>query len=61
MIQIHGKTILSMEFKSKIKTHDNLFIQNPTHINNIKAQFSLVISNPDSHWQYQSPVLAGNI
>ena len=43
MIQVHGKTILSMKFKSMIKAHD-LFIQSPILISNIKAQFLLVIS-----------------
>ena len=43
MIQVHGKTIFSMEFKSIIKAHD-LFIQSPIFISNIKAQFLLVIS-----------------
>ena len=66
MIQVHGKTILSMEFKSMIKTH-NLnpwqFIypkpnshwqhQSPILISNIKDQFSLATSKPNSHWQYQ--------
>ena len=50
MIQVHGKTILSMEFKFMIKAHDlnhgNLFIRNPIFIGNIKAQFSLAISKP---------------
>ena len=48
MIQIHGKTILSMEFKFIIKDHGlNLwqFIYP-------KAQFLLVISKPSSRWQY---------
>ena len=46
MIQIHGKTILSMEFKSMTKAHDlNPWQhQNPIFIGNIKAQFSLAIS-----------------
>ena len=68
MIQVHGKTILSMEFKSMIKAHDlnlwqffwihgNLFIQNPIFIGNIKTQFSLTKLKPNSHWQYQKPNL----
>ena len=48
MIQVHGKTILSMEFKSMIKAHDlNLW------------QF--IYPKPNSHWQYQNPILIGNI
>ena len=52
MIQVQGKTILSMEFKSIIKAHD-LIHQKPNSywqyknsilIGNIKAQFSLAIS-----------------
>ena len=50
MIQVHGKTILSMEFKSITKAHDS----NP-------QQFSLAISKPNSHLQHQSPILIGNI
>ena len=48
MIQVHGKTILSMEFKSMIKAHDlNLW------------QF--IYPKPNFHWPYQSPILIGNI
>ena len=74
MIQVYGKTILSMEFKSITKAHNTnpwQFIhpkansywqyQNPILIGNIKAQFLLVISKPNSHWQHQSPILIGNI
>ena len=48
MIQVHGKTILLMEFKSIIKTQFSLATsksnsywqhQNPILISNIKAQF----------------------
>ena len=72
MIQVCGKTILSMEFKSIIKAHGlnpwqfiypkpNLHwqYQSPIHIGNIKAQFSLAISKPNSYWQYQSPIFIG--
>ena len=65
MIQVHGKTILSMKFKSIIKAHDSnpwKFIhpkpnfywqyQSPTSIGNIKAQFSLTTSKPNFHWHY---------
>ena len=45
MIQIHDKT---MEFKSMA-----IYLS--------KTQFTLTISKPNSHWQYQSPVLADNI
>ena len=53
-----------------VKTHDNLFIQNSIHINNIKTQFSLAISKPSSrweylklnfHWQHQNLIFIGNI
>ena len=70
MIQVHGKTILSIEFKSMIKAHDLnpwQFIypkpnfhwqhQNSIFISNIKAQFSLATSKPNSQWQYQKPNL----
>ena len=68
MIQVHGKTILSVEFKSIIKAHDsspwqNNFIsriqnhnQSPWFkamaIHSYKAQFSLAISKPNFHWHY---------
>ena len=48
MIQVHGKTILSMEFKSIIKAHDS----NP---------WQFIHPKPNSHWQHQSPILIGNI
>ena len=48
MIQVHGKTILSIEFKSMIKAHDlnpwQFIYPKPNFISNIKAQFSLAIS-----------------
>ena len=31
-----------------------------THGNSFKAQFSLATSKPNTHWQYQSPILIGN-
>ena len=74
MIQVHGKTILSIKFKSIIKAHDSnpwQFIhpkpnshqqhQSPIFIGNIKTQFSLTTSNPNSHWQHQNPILISNI
>ena len=48
MIQVHGKTILSMEFKSMIKAHD----LNP---------WQFIYPKPNSHWQHQNPILIGNI
>ena len=48
MIQVHGKTFLSMKFKSIIKTHDS----NP---------WQFIHPKPNSHWQYQSSILIGNI
>ena len=49
MIQVHGKTILSMKFKSMIKAHD----LNP---------WQFIYQKPSSYWQYQkSPILIGNI
>ena len=48
MIQVHGKTILSMEFKSIIKAHD----LNP---------WQFIHPKPNSYWQYQSSILIGNI
>ena len=44
MIQVHGKTILSIEFKSMIKAHD----LNP---------WQFIYPKPNSHWQHQSPIL----
>ena len=74
MIQVNGKTILSMEFKSIIKAHDSnpwQFIhpkpnsywqyQSLVLIGKIKTQFSLATSKPNSYWQYQSLILVGNI
>ena len=48
VIQVHGKTILSIEFKSMIKTHD----LNP---------WQFIYPKPNSHWQDQNPILIGNI
>ena len=48
MIQVHGKTILSMKFKSIIKTHG----LNP---------WQFIYPKLNSHWQYQNPILIGNI
>ena len=48
MIQVHGKTILSMKFKFMIKAHD----LNP---------WQFIYPKPTSHWQYQSPIFIGNI
>ena len=53
-----------MEFKSIIEAHDSnpwQFIQSPILIGNIKAQFLLATSKPNSHWQYQSSILISNI
>ena len=65
MIQVHGKTILSMEFKSMIKAHDlnswqfiypklNSYWQHQSLIliSNIKTQFLLATSQLNYHWQY---------
>ena len=58
MIQVHGKTILSMEFKSIIKAHDS----NPWWFIHPKPNFYWQYQKPNSHWQYQSPIrLIGNI
>ena len=59
-----AKQILSMEFKSIIEAHDSnqwRFIQSPILIGNIKAQFLLATSKPNSHWQHQSSILIGKI
>ena len=48
MIQVHGKKILSMEFKSMIKAHD----LNP---------WQFIYLKPNFHWQHQSLILIGNI
>ena len=47
-IQVHGKTILSMKFKSMIKAHD----LNPCQ---------LIYPKPNSYWQHQSPIFISNI
>ena len=44
-----------------IQTHGDSLIQSPILIGNIKAQFLLVTSKPNSHWQYQNSILIGNI
>ena len=51
MIQVHGKIILSMEFKSIIKS--------PILIGNIKTQFLLATSKSNSYWQHQNPIFIG--
>ena len=48
MIQVHGKTILSMEFKSMIKAHD-------------LNSWQFIYPKPNFHWQHQNPILIGNI
>ena len=48
MIQVHSKTILSMEFKSIIKAHDS----NP---------WQFIHPKPNSHWQHQNPIPIGNV
>ena len=48
MIQVHGKTILSVEFKSIIKAHD----LNP---------WQFIYPKPNSHWQYQNSIFISNI
>ena len=48
MTQIHGKTILSMKFKSIIKAHG-------------LKPWQFIYPKPNSHWQYQSSILIGNI
>ena len=48
MIQIHDKTILSIEFKSMIKAHD----LNP---------WRFIYPKPNSNWQHQNPILISNI
>ena len=57
MIQIHGKTILSMEFKSIIKAHD----LNPLQFIYPKPSSRWQYLKPNSHWQHQNPILVGNI
>ena len=42
-----------------IQTYGNSFIQSPILIGNIKAQFSLATSKPNSYWQHQSPISIG--
>ena len=44
-----------------IQTHGDSFIQNPILIGNIKTQFSLATSKPNSYWQYQNPIPIGNM
>ena len=53
MIQVHGKTILSMEFKSIIKAHDS----NPWQFIHPKPNFHWQYQKPNSHWQHPSPIL----
>ena len=57
MIQVHGKTILSMEFKSIIKAHDS----NPWQFIHPKPNFHWQYQKPNSHWQHQNLILIGNI
>ena len=57
MIQVYGKTILSMEFKSIIKARDS----NPRQFIHPKPNSHCQYQKPNSHWQHQSPILIGNI
>ena len=59
MTQIHGETILSMEFKSIIKAHGLKIETMAIYLS--KAQFTLAISKPNSHWQHQNSILIGDI
>ena len=64
MIQIHGKTTLSEEFKSIIKTHDlimaNYLSKSPVFTGDIKkTQFSLATSKSLVLTTSKSPVLTG--
>ena len=66
MIQVHGKTIFSMEFKSMIKAHDlNLwqfiYPKPNSHWQYQKANLRWHYLKPNFHWQHQSPILIGNI
>ena len=77
MIQFHGKTILSMEFKSIIKSHDlNLWQFYQWNSNLISKAYGLnpcqfIYQKPNSHWQHhqkpnfhwqrQNPIHIGNI
>ena len=66
MIQVRGKTILSMEFKSIIKANDLhpwqfIYPKAQFTLAISKAQFSLAISKPNSHWQHQNSILIGKI
>ena len=51
MIQIYGKTILSMEFQ--IHNQSPRFKLMAIYLS--KTQFTLAISKPNSPWQYQKP------
>ena len=57
MIQVHGKTILSMEFKSIIKAHDS----NSWQFIHPKPNSHWQYQKPNSHWQHQNPIFIGNI
>ena len=57
MIQVHGKTILSMEFKSIIKAHDS----NPWQFIHPKPNSHWQYQKPNSYWQHQNPIPIGNI
>ena len=57
MIQVHGKTFLSMKFKSIIKTHDS----NPWQFIHPKPNSHWQYQKPNFHWQHQSPILICNI
>ena len=55
MIQVHGKTILSMEFKSIIKAYDS----NPWQFIHPKPNSHWQYQKPNSHWQHQNPIFIG--
>ena len=55
MIQIHGKTILPMEFKSIIKAHDS----NLWQFIHLKPNSHWQYQKPNSHWQHQNPIFIG--
>ena len=57
IIQVHGKTILSMEFKFIIKVHDS----NPWQFIHQKPNSHWQYQKANSHWQHQNPIPIGNI
>ena len=57
----HGSNPWQNNFINGIQIYNQSPWFKPMAIYLSKTQSTLIISKPNSHWQYQSPILASNI